>query len=115
MQKPYILREVYLNSLAFVPIHLKFTIKSLPEEFVEEDKGYGNRRHPTNQEEKGHEEPARVADGVVIREFIDDKTFGQSPTHEQTQHNAAEGHNPKSSHIVESVEEAAPEEGAEGG
>ena len=92
-----------------------FTIKSLPEEFVEEDKGYGNRRHPTNQEEKGYEEPAWVADGVVIREFIDDKTFGQSPTDEQTQHNAAEGHNPQSSHIVESVEEAASKEGAEGG
>ena len=115
MQKSDILREVHLNSLAFVPIRLKFPIKSLPEEFVEEDKGYGNRRHPTNQEEKGHEEPARVADGVMIRKFIDDKTFGQSPTHEQAEDDAAEGHDPQSGHIVESVEEAAPEEGAEGG
>ena len=80
-------------------------------EFVDEDEGDGYRCHPTDEEEEGGEKPAGVTDGVVVRQFVDDEALGQPPADEKAEDDAAEGHNPQRSNVVEGIEEAATEEG----
>ena len=86
---------------------------ALTHELIDEDEGDGEGGDPADEEEEGGEKPAGIADSMVIGELVDDEALGQAPADEEAENDAAEGHNPQSGDIVESIEEAAPEEGAE--
>ena len=59
------------------------------------------------------EEPVGITQRVVIGQFLDDERLGQTPPDEDAEDNAAERHNPQGGDIVERIEEATAEEGAE--
>ena len=89
--------------------------KNLEQQLVEEDGGYGNGSHPADEEEETHEQPARIAQRVVIGKLVNHQALRQTPPHEEAEHNAADGHHPQGRHIVESIEEATTEERPEVG
>ena len=83
------------------------------QELVEEDEGDGDGCEPADDEEEAVEKPGGQAQGVVVRQFLDDQGLGQTPADKEAKDDAAEGHNPLGGEGIEGVEEAKAEEGTE--